>query len=184
VSPSTGFRSWGGSLVTPCLSSAVRALKRLWELDPVPERDEATTPLFRWRGSALPIDDVRRMVKALMGRLGLPMACYGAHSLRIGGATAGLAAGVSELALRTAGRWSSDCYKLYARANRQAAARLSLVIGSTEFDDLEREQFIDEELMLTTASVGARGLAADEPGVDDEMIADALAGDTDSSDSE
>jgi hypothetical protein len=149
----------------------VRALKRLWELDPVPERDEATTPLFRWRGSALRIDDVRRMVKALMGRLGLPMACYGAHSLR-------------ELALRTAGRWSSDCYKLYARANRQAAARLSLVIGSTEFDDLEREQFIDEELMLTTASVGARGLAADEPGVDDEMIADALAGDTDSSDSE
>jgi hypothetical protein len=169
----------GGTLLDP-----VRALKRLWVLDPVQKKDEAWTPLFRSKGSALRVDDVRKVVKALMSLLGLPAARYGAHSLRIGGATAGLAAGVSELALRTAGRWSSDCYLLYARASRQSAARLTMVIGSTEFSDLAREQFIDEELTLTTASVGARGLAADEPGVDDEMITDALAGDADSSDSE
>jgi hypothetical protein len=119
-----------------------------------------------------------------MARLGLPAERYGAHSLRIGGATAGLAANVSELALRTAGRWSSDCYRLYARANSQAAARLSLVIGSTAFNDLERGEFIDEELQLTTATVAARGVYAGEPGIDEEMVADALAGDDASSESE
>jgi hypothetical protein len=173
------FFTAGGTLLDP-----VRALKRLWALDPVPKELEAVTPLFRHGGDALRVADVRRMVKALMARLGLPAERYGAHSLRIGGATAGLAANVSELALRTAGRWSSDCYKLYARANSQAAARLSLVIGSTAFNDLERGEFIDEELQLTTATVAARGVYAGEPGIDEEMVADALAGDDASSESE
>ena len=35
---------------------------------------------------------------------------FGAHSLRIGGATALFAAGAETIHIRTMGRWSSDCY--------------------------------------------------------------------------
>ena len=108
-----------------------------------------------------------------MARLGLDPALFGAHSLRIGGATAGLAAGLSAPALRAAGRWSSDIYLLYTRASRQAVQQISVVIGSTPFEDLERGQFVDEELTIATSEMRARGGEYDSL-FDDEMIADAL----------
>ena len=88
-----------------------------------------------------------------MGALGLDPARYGAHSLRIGGASAGLAAGLSPAALRAAGRWSSDIYLLYTRASKEAVLGISTVIGSTAFHDLERDQFVDEELTVTTTEL-------------------------------
>ena len=42
---------------------------------------------------------------------------YGTHSLRIGGATALLAAGCPAYVIQAMGRWSSDVYKLYCRSN-------------------------------------------------------------------
>ena len=73
----------------------------LWELfagDPVPEAVEHVTPLFRLRSrgttASLTADQVRVEVKTLMSNLGLEPARFGAHSLRIGGATAAAAAGV------------------------------------------------------------------------------------------
>ena len=159
----------GGKLLDP-----VKALKRLIELDPVEESQRARTPLFRDASrAALTVHGVRRMVKLLMARLGLDPALFGAHSLRIGGATAGLAAGLSAPALRAAGRWSSDIYLLYTRASRQAVQQISVVIGSTPFEDLERGQFVDEELTIATSEMRARGGEYDSL-FDDEMIADAL----------
>ena len=49
------------------------------------------------------------------------------------------------------GRWASDVSELYTRLSRQAAARFSAVVGSTEFDDLERHTFRTEELEVLGA---------------------------------
>ena len=138
----------GGTLLDP-----VKALRRLFELDPVPDEALASTPLFRrGDGAAFTVVAVRGMVKSLMQRLGEDPRRFGAHSLRIGGATAALAADMSPSAIRAAGRWSSDVYILYTRANRQAAGRMTSVIGSTPFEDLERGvRFADEELLLVPA---------------------------------
>ena len=84
--------------------------------------------------------------------LGLDPRRFGAHSLRIGGATAGLAGKLSEQILRAAGRWSSDAAELYARASKEAMMSVALIVGSTPFEDVERNAFLDEDLMVTTAS--------------------------------
>ena len=76
------------------------------------------------------------MVKKLMSGLGLDPVRFGAHSLRIGGCTAALAAGVPPAVIRITGGSASDVWLLYARLTKQAALRVSTVVGSTDFDDL------------------------------------------------
>ena len=61
-------------------------------------------------------------------------------------------AGLSPQAIRAAGRWCSEIYRIYCRVSRQAAAALGGVIGSTAFEDVEREAFVDEELTYTGAA--------------------------------
>ena len=61
------------------------------------------------------------MVKLVMEAAGLDPSLFGAHSLRIGGATAALAAGVSPSMIRLMGRWASDIYEIYCRMSRQSA---------------------------------------------------------------
>ena len=125
--------SAGGTLVDP-----VEELWRMVEADPVPERERRWTPLFRLRsGEPLRVAEVRSQVRRVMAAIGRPAADYGAHSLRIGGATAALAAGVDPSVIRLLGRWSSDCYEIYTRLNRQVAVRVGLQVGSTAFDDFE-----------------------------------------------
>ena len=136
----------GGTLLDP-----VRAMRRMMELDPVAEELEATTPLFRLRSAAIRVSQVRAIVKAAMSALGLDASRYGAHSLRIGGATAALAAGLSPATIRAAGRWSSDIYLIYCRVSRESAASVATCIGSTPFEDLERgARFVGDEIVLTT----------------------------------
>jgi len=157
----------GGSLLDP-----VAALKHLYATDPVPEEQMATTPLFRHGTAAFTVEGVRAMVKAMMSSIGLDPARFGAHSLRIGGATAALAAGLSPAAIRAAGRWASDVYMLYTRCNMQASQRLATVIGSTAFEDLQRGvHFADEELLLVPDEmpVGAVGEF-----IEDDMVRDAF----------
>ena len=74
-------------------------------------------PLFCWpNGAPLTVDQVRAAVKRTMAAAGLNPDRFGAHSLRIGGATALFAAGADPTVIRTMGRWSSDIYRLYVRA--------------------------------------------------------------------
>ena len=81
-------------------------------------------PLFcHWDGRAFDVREVRAMVKACMEAVGLDPALFGAHSLRIGGATAALAAGVPPSMIRLMGRWSSDVYEIYCRLSLQSAAQ-------------------------------------------------------------
>ena len=71
--------------------------------------------------------------------------------MRIGGATAALAAGLSPATIRAAGRWSSDIYLIYCRVSRESAASVATCIGSTPFEDLERgARFVGDEIVLTT----------------------------------
>ena len=135
----------GGTLLDP-----VKAVRRMIELDPVPTDEKATTPLFRLRGKAISVPQVRAMVKVLMQSIGLDQSRYGAHSLRIGVATAALAAGLSPATIRAAGRWSSDIYVIYCRISKESAASVATCIGSTPFEDLERgAQFVGEEMVLS-----------------------------------
>ena len=143
----------GGSLLDP-----VRLMQRYLALDPVPPEEAALTPLFRRRVSlaCIKVREVRAVLQQLMAAIGLDWQRFGAHSLRIGGATAALAAGLTPAAIRAAGRWSSDVYAIYCRVSRQSAAQVGSLIGSTAFEDLERGvQFVDEELMLTAAEMPA-----------------------------
>ena len=80
----------GGSLLDP-----VRLIQRMLALDPVPASEAASTPLFRRLGRCITVREIRGMVQRLMACLGLDPRRFGAHSLRIGGATAALAAGMS-----------------------------------------------------------------------------------------
>ena len=98
--------------------------------------------------------ELRAVVKVLMRSIGQDPSDFGAHSLRIGGASAAFAAGIEPSAIRLLGRWSSDIYEVYVRHSRQAAARLGRLIGSTVFEDLERGEFISEELELRPYEMG------------------------------
>jgi hypothetical protein len=79
---------------------------------------------------------------------------------------------MSPATIRAAGRWASDVFILYTRANRQSARRVATVIGSTPFEDTERGVFFDDDLMLTPERSTAPG-SADDFG--DDLIEDALA---------
>ena len=106
----------GGKLV-----DAVGALWRLVHEDPVRKQDRATTPLFRTHQAGVPsaitTAQVRAVVKQLMRELGEDPARFGGHSLRIGGATAALTAGVHPSIIRLCGRWNSDLYQTLFTTN-------------------------------------------------------------------
>ena len=90
-------------------------------------------------GSAFSVAELRDIVKALMSAVGEDPSEFGAHSLRIGGATALFKAGASQIDIMTMGRWSSDCYRLYVRACFGHAVEWSRKAGSTSVDDVAEE---------------------------------------------
>ena len=114
------------------------------------------------------------MVKYLMKAIGLDPDRFGAHSLRIGGATAALAAGVQPTLIRVLGRWSSDIYEIYCRLSLEAAAGMGAVIGSTPFEDVEQGEFVTEELEATSLELAAARHVDMDPDSDGEMEEDAM----------
>ena len=91
----------------------------------------ADGPLFcDERGAMVSVAQVRVMVRCCMQAAGRDPRLFGAHSLRIGGATAALAAGVPPERIRVMGRWSSDVYAIYCRMSVQAALQVSAAISS------------------------------------------------------
>ena len=111
-------------------------------VDPVPAHAAASTPLFRDPTTNEPLrtNHVRDLVRGLMGAVGeRDTSQFGTHSLRIGGATALYAAGADPTVIRTMGRWSSDCYRLYVRACFESTLKWSRLAGSTQVSDLAGE---------------------------------------------
>ena len=123
----------GGEYVDACLE-----VQRMLALDPVPESEGAATPMFRKAdGSAFTTDDIRNIVRQLAVALGVNPEEFGAHSLRIGGATALFAAGADPMVIRTMGRWSSDCYRLYVRACFEQTVAWTRSLGSQRVNDVQ-----------------------------------------------
>jgi len=123
----------GGNMIDSCAE-----VKRMLEMDPAPPGRAASTPMFRKPdGSAFTTDDIRNIVRQIVAAIGLDPALYGAHSLRIGGATALFAAGADPIHIRTMGRWSSDCYRLYVRSCFEQTLAWTAKIGSQSVHDVQ-----------------------------------------------
>ena len=127
-------------------------------------------PLFCHEdGRCIDTGDVREAVRRVMAAAGRDPRLYGAHSLRIGGATAALAAGVPPQLIRLMGRWSSDVYEIYCRMSVQAALGVGSAISSAAVDSVEAG-FEHERLELQPSEVAEmRGMAADAADGEDEM---------------
>ena len=117
----------GGELI-----DAHHEISEMLRLDPVVRVSAARTPMFRWAdGSAFTVAQLRDVVKALMRAVGEPAEEFGAPLLRIGGATALFAAGADPVHIKTMGRWSSDCLRLYVRACFESTLQWTRTAGSS-----------------------------------------------------
>ena len=123
----------GASLIDAC-----EVVRRMLLLDSTPAGEDASTPMFRKPdGGAFTTDDIRAIVRQVVVAVGLDPELYGAHSLRIGGATALFAGGADPMVIRTMGRWSSDCYRLYVRACFEQTVAWTSRMGSQRVRDIQ-----------------------------------------------
>ena len=118
---------------------AVAELNNLVLVDKVRASDAQNTPLFRSGKMALNATEMRRDIQYMMSTVGQDQAQFGLHSLRIGGATALFAAGADPIVIRTMGRWSSDCYRLYVRACFEATQEWTVKAGTQDVTDIAGE---------------------------------------------
>ena len=126
-------------------------------------------PLFcHANGAPITTAEVRSMVKATMAAAGRDPALFGGHSLRIGGATAALAAGVSPNLIRLMGRWQSDVYELYCRMSVEAALGVGIAIASSSVSPLSEVGFHEEHLEMQPDELELLRGEADEAALDDE----------------
>ena len=116
-------------------------------------------PLFCWPdGRGFVVREIRTAVKAVMQAAGRDPDRYGAHSLRIGAATAALASGVPPQLIRLMGRWSSDVYEIYCRMSLQSALRVGVTITSAAGVQ-PTTRFEQEHLELLPSELEAFGRA-------------------------
>ena len=123
----------GGAFIDACAE-----MRCMIELDPTQPGQEAETPMFRKPdGTAYTTDDIRAIVRQICIAINEDPLLFGAHSLRIGGATALFAAGAEPIHIRTMGRWSSDCYRLYVRACFEQTIAWTRKLGSQQVHDVQ-----------------------------------------------
>ena len=116
-------------------------------------------PLFCWPdGRGFAVREVRMAVKAVMQAAGRDPDRFGAHTLRIGAATAALASGVPPQLIRLMGRWSSDVYEIYCRMSLQSALRVGVTITSAAGVQ-PTTRFEQEHLELLPSELAAFGRA-------------------------
>ena len=123
------------------LSPGLALYHLLYVVDPTPAHSAAAIPLFRdpRTGGILTVTYVRSMLRACMVAIGRDGTVYGAHSLRIGGATALAFLGVPGDQIQAAGRWHSGAYLAYLRQTRDSALRNLSMVASAETDDMESD---------------------------------------------
>ena len=80
-----------------------------------------------------------------MHAIGRDSSAYGAHSLRIGGATALAWMRVPGEDIQCAGRWHSGAYLAYIRERRGETLRMLTQVAGAETDDMEAD-FVDIDL--------------------------------------
>ena len=77
-----------------------------------------------------------------MPLVGMRAMSIGAHSLRIGGATAAAHCGAAGDDIMLAGRWNSDAYLRYVRERRSHLEWLTSAICSADSHDVELADFV------------------------------------------
>lgn len=125
-------------------SDTYAALRRLERYDPVHPSARDTTPLFR-RGRKqggrqhASTSMLRTLVKTVAASIGLTRGSeWGAHSMRIGGATDLVSTGkASQVLLQAKGRWASDICQIYARMTRKNQLAASALMQTASGRDLE-----------------------------------------------
>ena len=65
------------------------------------------------------------VLKDTIDKLNSDIHSYNTHSFRVGAATAAKQAGVSDIHIKTLGRWQSDAYQRYIRKSPKELASLS-----------------------------------------------------------
>ena len=117
----------------------------LWRLvhviDPVPPAQRGTTPLFRDPATnrVITVDSLRSTLRAALSYIGRDGTLYGAHSLRIGGATAMAFVQASAQVIKDCGRWRSDAYLRYIRERRGEYMTYMQEMCSADVDDFEAD---------------------------------------------
>ena len=142
--PCKNMRHLNGKTVPLVIGGGGALVDAAWEVanmlrvDPVSWSDRGSTPLFRDPSTNQPLrtSHLRDLIRVMMVGEGEDPSEFGTHSLRIGGATALFAAGADETVIRTMGRWSSDCYRLYVRACYESTLKWTTLAGSTQVHDL------------------------------------------------
>ena len=112
-----------------CPATAMSAyLEEYKEREFFQEGQEGKLPLFvDASGAVLTTNCLRELVKASVGALGEDPSLYGAHSLRIGGATAAIAApSGSELTCKVLGYWLSSAVRVYTKPTEGQMVQLVL----------------------------------------------------------
>ena len=129
----------------------------LWLLtevvDPVPPNQRSATPLFRDPSRAddpvtrgiITTDQLRSVVRLVMSAAGKDGSAYGAHSLRIGGATARAFLGEDVMDTKAVGTWSSDAYKRYLRERKAQMLSVSRGVCSAVVDDFENDMVLIDD---------------------------------------
>ena len=118
--------------------------------------------------SPLTVRQVAEVVKEVARAAGLDPDRFGAHSLRIGGASAALAAGVPPALIRLMGRWSSDVYELYCRQSVEAALHVGSLLTSQQSVTTFEGGFEFEHLELLPQEVADLGFGEAEEEAEEE----------------
>ena len=114
---------------------SVRLLRAQWDLRQLDDHPDAflfpriTPDRVIVETSAYTADALRALVKRSVALIGLPPQGYSSHSLRSGGATDLLDAGVAETTVQQHGRWKSDAFRIYYRHNNQATKDVAAAFG-------------------------------------------------------
>ena len=119
-----------------------RALYHLVHVvDPVAPAEASSTPLFRnpRTNAVLLVSEVRARLRRCMAAIGRDGSVYGAHSLRIGGATALAWWRAGPTVIQDMGHWRSDAYLRYVRTCRAQVDQWSQRIASADTDDFEAD---------------------------------------------
>jgi hypothetical protein len=125
----------------PMEGSFLRPGLMLWYLTRVVDPAADDAPLFRipLTNAILSVTQLRTKLRAALAAINLDASRYGAHSLRIGGATALAWAQADHGVIKTIGRWRSDAYETYVRTCRGEYMFYAQQLCSADVDDFEAD---------------------------------------------
>jgi hypothetical protein len=116
----------GASIPLPCVDDVtcpVCSLQKLLEVEH--SSGKRSDPIFSANGRPLSTDTLKRRLHQLATRTGLNATSYSGHSFRRGGATAAAINGMTEMEIKTLGRWSSNAYLRYVLPDAGVRLRLA-----------------------------------------------------------